>query len=100
MPKKAKRDKKTGRYVSNDNSSEAASRRNASTPFAPGGNGIPGGWTPIADKPSKAKAPKLPKVIRVEHRIEKGGYLANVRAIADMAKRIKKDGAMPIIHPR
>jgi hypothetical protein len=54
--------------------------------------GVPFGWTPIEDMPSETKAPKLPTVIKVEHPVEKNGYVANAKAMAALGQKMIKAG--------
>jgi hypothetical protein len=66
MAKKPKRDKRTGRFVPKAQSAVTNDR----TPFAPGGQGVPGGWSVNPDtKPSKRKKQKI-EIIRHEDRVE------------------------------
>jgi hypothetical protein len=88
MPKSRKAKPRNGEKVSNDK-----------TPFAPGGGGVPFGWTENS-KPTKAEPTKLPVVIRVEHPIEKNSYERNVLALARLAKKLTKDGSAPIVSPK
>jgi hypothetical protein len=80
MAKKPKRDKRTGRFVTNDR-----------TPFASGGNGLPVGWSVTPDtKPSKGKKPKLPEIIRHSDPVEPAAK--GLKAMFSFARKMIKAG--------
>jgi hypothetical protein len=100
---KARKNRKTGRFEKTTKAQSAtrSSATNERTPFASGGKGVPEGWS-INEEFLNEKAPqeKLPKVIKIDNTVKGNAYLDNVKALAALGKKIKADGAMPIIGSR
>ena len=95
-----KRHPKTGRFVSKAQSASRSSATNENTPFAPGGNGLPGGWTVNPGKPTKSKRQKLPKIIRHEDPVDPNYFANNLGTIIERQKIMVKKGYTAEFTPR